>query len=64
MKTPSISLKRTLDVTMKDTLKRINELSDKESQPLKDEYKEWLEASDGENNQPYVLYLNQIKTNI
>ena len=63
MKTPSISLRRTLDVTMKDTFQRINELGDKDSQALREEYKEWIEASEGGNKQPHVLYLNQMKPN-
>ena len=60
---PSISLKRTLDVTMKDTFRRIKELGEKDSQALREEYKEWIEASEGRNKQPHVLYLNQIKAN-
>ena len=64
MKTPSISLKRTPDVTMKDTLLRIKELGEKESEALREEYKEWLEASEGGNKHPHVLYMNQIKPNI
>ena len=63
MKTPSISLKRTLDVTMKDTFLRIKELDDKDSQALREEYKEWLEASQGGNKHPSVLYMNQMKPN-
>ena len=59
MKSPSISLKRTLDVTMKDTYQRIKELGEKDSQALREEYKEWIEASEGGNNQPHVLYLNR-----
>jgi len=35
MKIPSISLKRTLDVTMKDTFRRIKELGEKDSQTIK-----------------------------
>tara|TARA_Y100001968_G_scaffold225805_1_gene208624 strand:+ start:100 stop:294 length:195 start_codon:yes stop_codon:yes gene_type:complete len=61
MKTPSISLKRTLDVTMKDTYIRIKELGDKDSQALREEYKEWLEASQGGNKYPHVLYINQME---
>tara|TARA_B100000945_G_scaffold162043_1_gene130073 strand:- start:343 stop:537 length:195 start_codon:yes stop_codon:yes gene_type:complete len=64
MKTPSISLKRSLDVTMNDTYLRIKELGDKDSQALREEYKEWLEASEGGNKHPHVLYMNQIKPNI
>ncbi len=61
MTTPSISLKRVLDVTMKDTFQRIKELGDKDSQALREEYKEWLEASEGINTHPHVLYMNLIK---
>ena len=61
MKIPSISLKRTLDVTMKDTFLRIKELGDKVSQALIEGYKECLEASEGGNKHPHVLYINQIK---
>ncbi len=61
MKIPSISLKRTLDVTMKDTFRRIKELGEKDSQALREEYKEWIEASEGESKHPHVLYMNQMK---
>ena len=57
MITPSISLKRTLDVTMKDTLIRINELEESDSKALREEFKEWLKASDEGINHPHVLYL-------
>ena len=63
MKIPSISLKRTLDVTMKDTILRLKELGEKDSQALREEYKEWIEASEGENKEPHILYLNQLKCN-
>ena len=59
----SISLKRTLDVTMKDTFLRLKELGVKDSQALREEYKEWIEASEGGNKQPHVLYLIQMKPN-
>ena len=62
MKLPSISLKRMLDVTMKDTFRRIKELGEKDSQALREEYKEWIEASKDENKHPHVLYMNQMKT--
>ncbi len=61
MKIPSISLKRSLDVTMKDTVRRIKELGEKDSQALREEYKEWIEASEGRNKHPHVLYMNQMK---
>ena len=43
MNTPSISLKRTLDVTMKDAFRRIKELGMEDRQALREEYNEWLE---------------------
>ena len=63
MKTPSISLKRTLDVTMHDMFLKIKELDDKDSQALREEYKEWLEPSQEGNKHPHVLYMIQMKPN-
>ena len=63
MKALSISLKRTLNVTINDTLERIKELGDKDSKALIEEYKEWIEVSQTENSHPHVLYMNQIKPN-
>ena len=60
MKIPTISLKRTLEVTMNDTAKRINELDGLNKKALRQEYKEWIEASEGSKDQPHVLYANQI----
>ena len=60
MKIPTISLKRALEVTMKDALKRINELDGLNEKALREEYKEWIEASEGSKEQPHVLYANQI----
>ena len=62
MKIPSISLKRTLDVTMKDTFRRIKELGEKDSQALREEYKEWIDASEGGNKHLHVLYINQLES--
>jgi len=64
MKIPSISLKRTLDVTMNDTLLRIKQLDEKDSQALREEYKEWIEAIECGNKQPHVLYVNQMNPKI
>ena len=61
MKIPSISLKRTLDVTMKDTFRRIKELGEKDSQALREEYKEWIDASERRSKHPHVLYMNQLE---
>ena len=61
MKTPSISLRKTLDVTMKDNFLKINELGEKDSQALREEYKEWIDASEGGNKHPHVLYMNQLE---
>ena len=60
MKIPTISLKRALEVTMKDAVKRINELDGLNEKALREEYKEWIEASEGSKDQPHVLYINQI----
>ncbi len=60
MKIPTISLKRALEVTMKDAVKRINELDGLNQKALREEYKEWIEASEGSKDQPHVLYANQI----
>ena len=60
MKIPTISLKRALEVTMKDAVKRINELDGLNKKALREEYKEWIEASEGSKDQPHVLYANQI----
>tara|TARA_Y100001968_G_C19136512_1_gene609361 strand:- start:302 stop:496 length:195 start_codon:yes stop_codon:yes gene_type:complete len=61
MKHPSISLKRTLDVTINDIYLKIQRSSDKDSQALKEEYKEWLEAREVGNKHPHVLYMNQVR---
>ena len=60
MKIPTISLKRALEVTMNDAVKRINELDGLNKKALREEYKEWIEASEGSKEQPHVLYANQI----
>ena len=61
MKIPTISLKRTLEVTMNDASKRLMELDGLDKKALKEEYKEWIQASEGSKDQPHVLYANQIK---
>ena len=48
-------------MTMKDIFRRIKELGEIESQALREEYKEWIEASDDGNKHPHVLYINQMK---
>ena len=60
MKIPTISLKRTLEVTMNDASKRLLELDGLDKKALKEEYKEWIQASEGGKDQPHVLYANQI----
>ena len=60
MKIPTISLKRALEVTMNDAKKRINELDGLNEKALREEYQEWIEASEGRKDQPHVLYANQI----
>ncbi|WP_269624982.1 hypothetical protein [Prochlorococcus marinus] len=46
---------------MKEAFRRIQELSEKDSQALREEYKEWIDASEGGNKHPHVLYMNQIE---
>ena len=60
MKIPTITLKRTLEVTMNDASKRLMELDGLDKKALKEEYKEWIQASEGSKEQPHVLYANQI----
>ena len=60
MKIPTISLKRTLEVTMNDASKRLIKLDGLDKKALKEEYKEWIQASEGSKDQPHVLYANQI----
>ena len=60
MKLPTISLKRILEVTMNDASKRLMELDGLNKKALKEEYKEWIQASEGSKDQPHVLYANQI----
>ena len=60
MKIPTISLKRTLEVTMNDATKRLMELDGLDKKALTEEYKEWIQASEGSKDQPHVLYANQI----
>ena len=45
---------------MNDTVKRLNELDGLNKKALRQEYKEWIEASEGSKDQPHVLYANQI----
>ena len=49
---------------MKDTFRRIKELGQKDSQALRELYKEWIEAIEGWNRQPHVLYVNHMKTKV
>ncbi len=60
MKIPTIRLRKTLEVTMNDTSKRLMELDGLDKKALRDEYKEWIEAIDNNKDQPHVLYANQI----
>ena len=49
---------------MNDSFQRIKDLGEKDGQALREEYKEWLEASEGSSKHPHVLYMNQMKPNI
>ena len=39
----------------------IKELGEKDSQALREEYKEWIETSEGGNKHHHVLYVNRMK---
>ena len=60
MKFPTISLKRTLEVTMSDAVKRLNYLEGLNRKALIKEYSEWIEAEECGKDQPLVLYANRI----
>ena len=45
---------------MNDASKRLMELDGLDKKALKEEYKEWIQASEGSKDQPHVLYANQI----
>ena len=60
MNSPSINLRMSLDLTMRDILLRIKNLGGKDSQPLKEEFREWLDASSEFDKHPHVLYISQI----
>ncbi len=55
-----MSLKRTLNTTLKDILFRIKELDTNSCLALKQEYKEWIEALEVGDDHPYVLYLDNL----
>tara|TARA_B100000214_G_scaffold45669_1_gene28733 strand:- start:272 stop:421 length:150 start_codon:yes stop_codon:yes gene_type:complete len=46
---------------MKEIHLKIEELGNKDSEALRAEYKEWLEAGEVGNKHPHVLYMNLIK---
>tara|TARA_Y100001968_G_scaffold208907_1_gene191998 strand:+ start:561 stop:758 length:198 start_codon:yes stop_codon:yes gene_type:complete len=60
MKIPIIRLKKSLNVTMKDTHRRLNEIDGLDKKALIDEYREWFQAAEANKDQPHVLYTNQI----
>ena len=45
---------------MNDASKRLMELDGLDKKALKEEYKEWIQASEGSKEQPHVLYATQI----
>ena len=60
MKIITIPLKRVLEVTMNEFLKRKNELDGQNEKALTEEYKDWIEACGRIKDQPHVLYANQV----
>ena len=59
MNIPTTSLKRTLEVTMNDASERLMVLDGLDKKALKEEFKEWIQASEGSKDQPHVLYATQ-----
>ena len=59
MNIPTTSLKRTLEVTMNDASERLMELDGLDKKALKEEFKEWIQASEGSKDQPHVLFATQ-----
>jgi len=39
----------------------MKELGERDSQALREEYKEWIDACEGGNKHPHVLYINQLE---
>tara|TARA_B100000614_G_C14428957_1_gene445248 strand:+ start:402 stop:599 length:198 start_codon:yes stop_codon:yes gene_type:complete len=60
MKIPTISLKKTLEVTINDALKRLTELDGLDKKALTEKDKDWIQVSEGIKDQPHVFYANQI----
>ena len=60
MKFPTISLKRTLEITINDTVNRLDELDGLNKKALEEEYSEWIQARESNKDHPHVLYANQI----
>ena len=60
MKKPTIIFKKTLEVTLNDTLIRLNKLEGIDKKVLREEYKEWINELEDSNTQPHVLYANQL----
>ena len=60
MKIPAIRLRKTLEVTMNDALNRLLELDGLDKKALTEDYKEWIQTSEGIKDQLHVLYANQI----
>ena len=60
MKLPTISLKRILEATKNDAVKRLDEPEALDNKAPREECIEWIEARDVSKYQPHVLYANQI----
>tara|TARA_Y100001968_G_scaffold156838_1_gene143333 strand:+ start:8668 stop:8865 length:198 start_codon:yes stop_codon:yes gene_type:complete len=60
MKIRTITLRKILEVKIYDSVKRLLELDGLDKKALKEDYKEWTQASEGSKDQPHILYSNQI----
>ena len=55
-----ISLLSSIEITINSTLKRLNQICDKDYIALEQEFKEWLVAIENGDNNYEVLYINKI----
>ncbi len=52
-----------VEVTINQTLRRISKLEGKDKDSLNNEFREWIEAIDGDNRNYDVLFINKINNN-
>ena len=60
MKATSTSLRKSHEVSIKDIFRRLEDLNESDRSALVEEYKEWIDSSEGDTDQTHVLYVNYI----